>query len=378
MKHSSANTFGSAPRPRSDDVRTGVASARWWMTRFAGKSYSGKPLRVPPPPFASGGSFAFAGGGGVRQRLVRQHVAAKDRALHMRPGPDLGGPVDRAAGLIEHGPDAGHVRGADRFEAELLLAPPLDADALTGHLHRDHRGVEGGIIGAVMAVAAGAMRVTDGDLVALQAQNVGDAVAQRIDALGVRPDGQVAVADIPRGRRTARAPRARRTAASRSALTTSPVSTRRSRVAEETIVGGLRREPCGLLLRRRQHAVLRSRLAWAGAATAARCTTVSSSPTNATKSPTRTISDIAAARPDAPLLRPATPAWHRARAAAAPVRAACPGRTISWMNAAPLTFAIRSRRGHRLSHDLVGRGRFRFAPCPSMSSAKSSGPAKFQ
>ena len=196
MKHSSAYTLGNAPRPRSEDVRTGVASARWWITRFAGKSYSGKPLRVPPPPFASDGSFALDGGGRVRQRLVRQHVAAEDRALHVRPGPDLGGPIHRAAGIVQGGADAGHVGSADRLEAELLLASPLHADALARLLHRDHRGVQGGIVGAVMAVAAGAVRVTDRHLVPLQAQDVRQAVAQRVDALGVRPDGQVAVAEL--------------------------------------------------------------------------------------------------------------------------------------------------------------------------------------
>ena len=65
MKHSIANTFGNAPRPRNADVRTGGRSTRWWITRLAGKSYSGNALRVPPPPLASGGSVGRGSGGGV-------------------------------------------------------------------------------------------------------------------------------------------------------------------------------------------------------------------------------------------------------------------------------------------------------------------------
>jgi hypothetical protein len=65
MKHSIANTFGSAPRPRSAEVRTGARSTRWCSTRFTGTSYSTNALRVPPPPFASGGSVGRGSGGGV-------------------------------------------------------------------------------------------------------------------------------------------------------------------------------------------------------------------------------------------------------------------------------------------------------------------------
>ena len=51
----------------------------------------------------------------------------------------------------------GHQHGRpDRLEAELLLAPPLQADAAAGQAHRDQRRVERRIVGAVVAVAAGA------------------------------------------------------------------------------------------------------------------------------------------------------------------------------------------------------------------------------
>src|ERR1051326_8396718 len=78
--------------------------------------------------------------GRCRQGLVCQHVAAVDRSLHMRSSPNLVRPVDRMARGVEDSLDPDHMRGADRFEAELFLAPPLHADAMTGELHRDDAG----------------------------------------------------------------------------------------------------------------------------------------------------------------------------------------------------------------------------------------------
>ena len=132
----------------------------------------------------------------VRQRLVGEHGAAEDGALDVGAGPDLGGPVGGTAVGVEGGAQAGHVGGADGFEAEFLLAAPLHADAMIGDLQGDDGGIEGGVVGAVMAVAAGAVGVADGDLVAFEAENVGEAVAQGVDALGVGPDGQMAVAEF--------------------------------------------------------------------------------------------------------------------------------------------------------------------------------------
>ena len=68
------------------------------------------------------------------------------------------------------------MRGADGFEAELLLAPPLHPDAVAGHLRRDHCGIQRGVIGAVMAVAACPVGVADGYLLPSQAENVSEAL----------------------------------------------------------------------------------------------------------------------------------------------------------------------------------------------------------
>ena len=75
----------------------------------------------------------------------------------------------------------------DRLEAELLLAPPLQADAVAGQLHGDQRRIERRIVGAVVAIAAGAMQMTRGDRLDRQAERRREVLAQRMHALAVRP-----------------------------------------------------------------------------------------------------------------------------------------------------------------------------------------------
>ena len=129
-----------------------------------------------------------------RQRLVRQHVAAGAGPLHMRGGPDLRRPFDRLARIIQRRA-CGHLhRRAERFEAEFLLAPPQHADALVGHLQRDHRRVHRHIVGAVVTVTTGAMRVPHDDSFGRQTQHIGQRRAQRIRPLRVRPHRQHAIA----------------------------------------------------------------------------------------------------------------------------------------------------------------------------------------
>ncbi len=138
------------------------------------------------------------------------------------------------------------MRRADRFEAKLLLTPPLYTDAMTRDLHRD-RSIQSRVIGAVVAIAARAVGVPNSDLVALHAENVGNTVAQRVNALGVRPDGQVPVAIFRQstrwrqGRMSDEGPRVD--------LADDGTAIRRcAGVAEMPIVRRLIAEPRGLLL----------------------------------------------------------------------------------------------------------------------------------
>ena len=59
--------------------------------------------------------------------------------------------------------------------------------------HGDESGVEGGVVGAVMAVAAGALPVHDGDCGLVEPERQRERSVQQIDALRMRPHGQAPV-----------------------------------------------------------------------------------------------------------------------------------------------------------------------------------------
>ncbi len=79
-------------------------------------------------------------------------------------------------------------RGAKRLEAEFLLAAPLHADAMVRNLERDHCRIHRDIVCAIVAIAACAVRVANGDTVLWNAQHVGQSCTQGIGPLRVRPD----------------------------------------------------------------------------------------------------------------------------------------------------------------------------------------------
>ena len=224
----------------------------------------------------------------VWQCLVRKHRATEDRALDVGPGPDLRGPIHGAAGLVQHRSEAGHMCRADRFEAELFFAAPLHADAMIRDLHRDDRGIQSRIVGAVMTIAAGAVGVPHRHLLALQAQNVGNAVAQRIDALGMRPDRQMPVAVFRQGAGW-RQGRMGDEGPGIGLADDRAGFRRRAGIAEMPVVGGLVAEPRGLLLHAGSGPAPRSSLHARERRPRHVGRSVSSGPTKATKSPTRTI-----------------------------------------------------------------------------------------
>ena len=65
--------------------------------------------------------------------------------------------------------------------------------------HRDQGGIEGGVIGAVVAIAAGAVDVVGADRIGRQTQHLGHVALERVHALAVRPDRHVAILE-PRQR----------------------------------------------------------------------------------------------------------------------------------------------------------------------------------
>jgi hypothetical protein len=75
--------------------------------------------------------------------------------------------------VIQSGAQRDMHRRAQWFETELLFAAPLDADATVRHLHRNHRSIHGDVIGAIVAITPGAMRVAYRDHIRCNAQHVG-------------------------------------------------------------------------------------------------------------------------------------------------------------------------------------------------------------
>ena len=70
---------------------------------------------------------------------------------------------------------------------EFVGAGPQHAHRCTGDQGGDDGGVECGVVGAVMAVAAGAMGMVDDDGLRIALQRAGGVGAEWIDALDVAP-----------------------------------------------------------------------------------------------------------------------------------------------------------------------------------------------
>ena len=97
----------------------------------------------------------------------------------------------------------GHQHGrAHRLEAELLLAPPLQADPAARDVACHQGCIERGIVGTVVAVAAGTLQVLTGYGLEGQAEHGREVLAQRMHALAVRAHREMAVAEL--GQRTGR------------------------------------------------------------------------------------------------------------------------------------------------------------------------------
>ncbi len=120
-------------------------------------------LRSPPP---SGIGIGFGGGSG--NGLSRERAASSDPAgpaASMGVAPDLVVPIGDAATVVERSLDFDQHRGAVGLPGVLLLARPLHAHRTPRNGPRKQCRIGGGIVGAVMAVAARALAVDAADLV---------------------------------------------------------------------------------------------------------------------------------------------------------------------------------------------------------------------
>src|SRR6185436_21020872 len=82
-----------------------------------------------------------------------------------------------------------------RIPAMLVLAHPLDAHR-TPHRAREERGVAGRVLGAVLAVGAGAVHVDEADLLPRKAEDPGEPLAIAVRRLGRRPDRPAGGPDV--------------------------------------------------------------------------------------------------------------------------------------------------------------------------------------
>ena len=119
--------------------------------------------------------------------------------------------------------------------------------APAGQAQGDQRRVERGIVGAVVAVAAGAVQVPRGDGLDRQAEHRRQVLAQRMHALAVRPDRQMAVAEL--GQRAGRRHRGVRDVGPRDGDLHEALGRRRRRLrADAPVLAGLALQPGGFLL----------------------------------------------------------------------------------------------------------------------------------
>ena len=115
------------------------------------------------------------------------------RARAVRIAPHVVLPADNVSPAIERGLGFGQHRGTVRLPGMLLLAHPLHADRAARQRTREERSVGRRIVGSVVAVATRALEVNAANALLRHAQHLGDRLAQRIDALAVRPYRQQVV-----------------------------------------------------------------------------------------------------------------------------------------------------------------------------------------
>ena len=214
---------------------------------------------------------------------------------------------------------------------------------LPGRLTRDQRGIERGIVGAIMAVAAWTVQMPRRDCLGWKAEHHRQILAQRMHALAMRPHREMAVLEL--GQRAGRPHRGMRHVGPRDGDLHQPLGRRRGRLVRRCAGrrwAGLCSHAASCCSGSRRRTL--SHFACSGAATAAAWATLSTGLTKATKLASRTIcsSPFAARR----IAASSSAARVAPRLGCRRVRACRTslGRT-SCTKAAPLTFAGRSTRG---------------------------------
>src|SRR6185503_19645670 len=117
------------------------------------------------------------------------------RPLVVALAPDVEGPVDYSTagdGALDlHG----HGRAVG-LPLELVVTHPLQSHRPPIDRARQHRGVEGDVVGAVVTVAAGAFGVDAADVARFETERPREGGTQREDALAMGPDRKLAVLEL--------------------------------------------------------------------------------------------------------------------------------------------------------------------------------------
>jgi hypothetical protein len=117
----------------------------------------------------------------------------------MAVAPDAMAPADDLVLGVEIGLDLDRHRGTERRMGHLVLARPLHADRTAARRLRQQHGVERDVVGAVVAVTAGAFHVFDHDVLGRQFQDQRKIGPEQIDALAVGPDMDAVAAPLRHG-----------------------------------------------------------------------------------------------------------------------------------------------------------------------------------
>ncbi len=139
-------------------------------------------------------------GGRIGQsRRRQQETTARAWALHMGRAPNLRCPIGWPPCIIKVYFQVHQHRRPEGFVGEFFLPPPLQPDTAAGLVHGDYSGVEGDIIGAIVAIATRTAEVSGANGFDGQLQHFGDIAAQGMHALAMGPNRQMAIAELRQG-----------------------------------------------------------------------------------------------------------------------------------------------------------------------------------
>jgi hypothetical protein len=108
----------------------------------------------------------------------------------MPVAPALVAPRDDVPCRVEVGLEVDRHRRAERRPCHLVGPRPLHTHRTALRREREARGIERDVVGAVVAIASGALHVRDDDLLPRHVEGEREIAAQVVDALAVGPDAK--------------------------------------------------------------------------------------------------------------------------------------------------------------------------------------------